>query len=401
MTTHADWDNKLILATQNVENWQYPADDAVEGGKEPALAVRKMVLQPLLSRLNADVLSLQEVHAQGGDISALNELIKGTRYQNYHMAHTVQTGKKKGVPLPMRNLVVLSKHEIVEVKQYHGDLIVPPMYRMITAIPAQKEATVVKWERPTLHTKIRLPNGKILHNIVIHPKSKLPAAIPGQMENRFTWKTIQAAVEGAAYSALQRLAQAMEVRALVDLIFAEDPLALIAVVGDYNCDIDELPAKVIQGDVTETENPAHVPFQLFPCENSVSADRRWTHLHHGVKSMLDHVMASMMLHSCHTQTFIHNETVIDESRAFSSDVKHPRPDHGGMRVEFNFDHASTDSGVTFSAPAVIVPQEKATGKKPARKTAAKRTTATKPAKKSVAKPSAKKPAARKRTTASK
>lgn len=394
MTTHTNDDGKLVVATWNIENWTPPTDEAVAEGKEPTLEYRIMLMRPMLRRLGADILALQEVHAQKGDLSALRDLLKGTQYADYDMAFTGKSRKDK-TPLPFRNLVVLSRFGFTKVTQYHNDLLAPPNYRMITAEPAQKEAKGLKWERPILHTQTKLPNGKILHLINIHLKSKLPTAIPGQMINRWTWKSNQACAEGTVVSSLQRVGQAFEVRCLIDSIFAEDPHAWIMVVGDYNCDADEVPATVIRGPVTETGNPALVPFELIPCENSVSDDRRFTIRHMGHGNMFDHVMASPMLHACHTQTFIHNETLQDESAAFANDMKFPRPDHAGVRVEFNLHHACEGDCVVKVEPPKVK-----TAKKPTRR----KTTATKKAAPKVKKATVKKTAAtktRKRTGSTK
>lgn len=69
-----------------------------------------------LSRVRADVLCLQEVHGQEHDgqprdVSALEELLEGTEYEGFHMAHTLTTNNEA---YDIRNLVVVSRFPITE-----------------------------------------------------------------------------------------------------------------------------------------------------------------------------------------------------------------------------------------------------------------------------------------------
>lgn len=76
----------LTIATFNLENWDEAPDEA------PSLKRRIELIRPQLLRLQADVLCLQEVNAQGEasnrKLSALEELLSGTPYADYHRAVT-------------------------------------------------------------------------------------------------------------------------------------------------------------------------------------------------------------------------------------------------------------------------------------------------------------------------
>ena len=79
------------IATFNLENLDADPDGATAGSKGPSLATRIKVMRPQLRRLRADILCLQEVHAQdtaGGErrLDALQELISGTPYAGFHLA---------------------------------------------------------------------------------------------------------------------------------------------------------------------------------------------------------------------------------------------------------------------------------------------------------------------------
>lgn len=77
------------IATFNLEN--------LDDEDEIQFEERKKVLQPMMERINADLLLLQEVNK----LQALDKLIEGTIYQNYHEEHTLT---KSGVPMVLETL---------------------------------------------------------------------------------------------------------------------------------------------------------------------------------------------------------------------------------------------------------------------------------------------------------
>ncbi len=102
---------KLRIATFNLEN----LDDKPR--QTPTLEERIAVMRPQLVRLNADILCLQEVNGQEKTgqprrLLALERLVEGTPYVEYH---TVSTMTADGTQVyDERNLVILSRYEIVE-----------------------------------------------------------------------------------------------------------------------------------------------------------------------------------------------------------------------------------------------------------------------------------------------
>jgi len=170
----------MRIATYNMEN----LDD--KANLNPSLNARIPVLRTVLNRLQADVLCLQEVHGQelpdhtsnnpSRDLSALDAVIEGTSYQQFHRANTVTTDN---VPYNVRNLVVLSRHPILDTQQYRNDHIPELQYRKVTAHPAEPEAKDLGWERPILHVTIDHPQLGELHVINLHLKSRLSSNIPG------------------------------------------------------------------------------------------------------------------------------------------------------------------------------------------------------------------------------
>jgi hypothetical protein len=61
----------------------------------------------------------------------------------------------------------------------------PPPYRLTT----DAAAVEIGVERPILYLQLHLGNGRRLHAVIVHLKSKVPADIPGQKIDSFTWRT--------------------------------------------------------------------------------------------------------------------------------------------------------------------------------------------------------------------
>ncbi len=322
---------KLRIATFNLEN----LDD--KPGQKPTLDERIAVMRPQLIRLNADILCLQEVNGQEEPgqprrALALKKLLEGTAYAKYHQVTTTTEGAKQ--IFDERNLVILSRFEIIEHDQYKHKFASAPVYRMVTANPPETEAKEVSWERPILHAKIKLPDNQVLNVINVHLKSKLPVPIAGQKVNNFTWKTPSGWAEGFFLASIKRVGQALETRILIDQLFDANEDALIVVCGDFNAESDEVPLEAIRGDVENTCNDKLVKRVMVPCERTIPEPSRFSLFHNGKGKMLDHVLVSRMLLTHYRGSEIHNELLHDESLGFATDKLYPESDHAPVIAQF-------------------------------------------------------------------
>jgi len=324
----------LRIATFNLEN----LDD--KPGLKPSLAERIAVLQPQIARLRADILCLQEVNGQEQpgqprQLLALDKLLQGTACAGYHRAHTVTAENQ---PYDERNLVILSRFPIIDKQQIRNSLSEKPLYRPITAHPPENAAKELGWERPLLKVTIDLGNAGKLHLINLHLKSKIPSDISGQKVDQYTWRSVAGWAEGYFISSMKRVGQALEARILVDSIFdaaeAAGERPFIAVCGDFNADIDDVPVHAIRGQVEDTGNPSLLGRIMVPCELSVPEPARYSLLHLGKGNMLDHLLVSRPLLEFYRGTEIHNELLPDESGAFRTDAQFPESDHAPVVGEF-------------------------------------------------------------------
>lgn len=323
---------RLRIATFNVES----LDDRPD--LEPPLSERIAVLRPQLLRLDADILCLQEVNAQrpagGGPrrLLALDRLLATTPYAGFHRAAAGKAGG--GALADVHNLVLLSRHAIAEVSEPRHQIVPPLDYRPLTAIPPAQHSAPVEWDRPLLVARVTLPGDRTLHLINLHLRAPLAAPIPGQKEDAFTWKSVAGWAEGFYLATLKRSGQALEARLLVERIFDREPDALVAVVGDFNAEERETPLRIVRGDVEDTGNGLLARRSLVPLARSLPETQRFSVVHQGRRSLLDHVLVSRGLLALYRHVEVHNETLTDEMLAFAA-VRHGTESlHAPLVAEF-------------------------------------------------------------------
>lgn len=319
------------LATFNLEN----LDDGPEA--DPPFDARLAILRPQLQRLRADVLCLQEVNAQKPSpkaprvATALDRLVEGTPYAEFERVSTV--GPAGEGPADRHNLVILSRFAVESHSQIRHDLVSPPAHRQASG-GGGGDAKPVEWDRPALHTVLRLPSGEPLHVINLHLRAPLAAFIEGQKAGPFAWKSVGGWAEGYFLASMKRAGQALEVRLLVERLFDADPSALIAVCGDFNAEENEVPVRILQGREEDTGNGALADRTLILTEHSLAPELRFSVVHHGRRQMLDHVMVSRALSAWYRETEIHNEDLGDEVVAYREVEHSPDSYHAPLVASF-------------------------------------------------------------------
>ncbi len=287
---------RLRLATLNLE------DFGDRGARSQPLPARIAVLRPLLQRVAADILCLQEVNAQRGPghdqpgghherrFEALDTLLEGTPYRDY--ARAFAGGFGAAGPADVHNLVTLSRLPIAESRAVRHDHAAPPSWRPATAEPPYAGPLRVEWDRPILHTVHRLADGTMLHVLNLHLRAPLAATIPGQKLDAFRWKSASGWAEGFYLAAMKRLGQAVEARLLVDRLFDADLAARIAVCGDFNAELTETPLRAVRADPADTGSAGLGARALVPLETLAPEGTRYSVLHAGRPVLLDHILAS-------------------------------------------------------------------------------------------------------------
>lgn len=320
----------MRLATFNIENLDLPPRS------DASLAARAGVLRPLLQRLEADILCLQEVNAQHVHGSkerrlvALDQLLVGTRYEAYTRA--VSSGHHKQGPADVHNLVTLSRHPITRQREVLHDYVAPPSHTMVSGSAPGSQP--VRFERPLLMTEIGLPGGDTLVVVNVHLRAPLASAISGEKQGPFAWRSVGGWAEGYYLSALKRSAQALELRLLVDELLSAAPAARIAVAGDFNAEDHEVPIKLCVAANEDTGNSELARRSLVVLDRALAEDRRWSVLHHGRPQMLDHVLASRSLYGHFRGCEIYNEALEDEAVGHARSVRSAGSYHAPLVAAF-------------------------------------------------------------------
>lgn len=322
---------ELRVATFNLENF-----DETPAGARPSLADRILLMRPQVQRLRADIACFQEVHGQERpgrprELLALRELLAGT---NLAGAELVSTKPKDDGVYNERNLVVATHLPVLSRQQLRNELVAAPTYRRLTANPPDQFPVEIGVERPILHVRLTVA-GRPFHVINVHLKSKIPTDIPGQTVDAYTWRSADSWAEGSFLSSMKRMAQALEVRRLVDQILDDDEDARIVVAGDFNAAPDEVPVLAIRGQVEDTGNGALARRVLVPIESTIPESSRYTLFHHGRGEMLDHMLVTRNLLAHFRGSEIHNELLHDESQSFATDLKFPESDHAPVVATFD------------------------------------------------------------------
>lgn len=338
---------QIRMATFNVENLHTPIEesaDSTDAEDRPTLDERIDVMRPQLRRIDADILCLQEVHAQEpGDgqreLLALDRLVEDTQYADYNRARTETSD---GDPYDKRNLVVLSRFpvgETIEIEQEIGEGAPEPKYRPVTPESPPEQAEPIRWERPILHVKLEVGD-ELLHVLNVHLKSKIPTDIESQQDDDdpYRWLSAAAWAEGSFISTMKRVGQALQLRQTIDGIFDDyddqDRDPMIAACGDFNAGLGSVPLKAIEGPRAEIDNPALAGRVLVPAGQSIPKSARYTLLHHGKGEFIDHILLSRALLEYYDTAEIHNEILADESLPFRSDRLFPESDHAPLIAEF-------------------------------------------------------------------
>lgn len=322
---------RLRLATFNLENL------GARRRGDPGARERVAALRPLLERLEADILCLQEVNAQPDGngprrFTTLEALVEGTVYAGYARAHAGGAGAANSPPADIHNLVTLSRLPILEARAVRHELVAPPEWRPTTA-PADAPSRV-EWDRPLLHTVHAVPGGAPLQVVNLHLRAPLAANIPGQKLGAQSWRSAAAWAEGFYLAALKRVGQALEARLLVERLFDREPAARIALCGDFNAELAETPLRATLAAVEDTGNAALGGRALYPVEALVPADSRYSVRYGGRPALVDHLVVSVDLRRCFVRAEILNEGLQDETEAPTPGAAIPGSYHAPIVAEF-------------------------------------------------------------------
>lgn len=276
----------LRIATFNVKDFFLPRSDA-----ERSVAVGKFAnITANLRRANADVVALQEV----GEEQQVERLVNALPELNYG-APVVGTPDKRGI-----RCVILSRLPVVW-SQVHtrGSLPFPHFIEgdidpFVDRIPLR---------RGIVHVRVESPDLGEVDVMTAHFKSNLPLPKRTLDGKEIPDTTAHARAESALRSLVQRAAEAVFVRGLVDDVLRASPDHAICVLGDLNDHAESLPVRIVRG----VGEPAKDT--LRSCAELLPPELRYSCFHGDEKTLIDHILASERLFAAAKKLEIYNEAL--------------------------------------------------------------------------------------------
>jgi endonuclease/exonuclease/phosphatase family metal-dependent hydrolase len=276
----------LRIATFNVKDFFLPRSDA-----ERSVAIGKFRnIAMNLRRANADVVALQEI----GDEQQLERLVKELSDLGYG-APVVGTPDKRGI-----RVAILSRLPILWSQVHtHKTL---PFPRFVENDP-EPFADRIPLRRGIVHVRVESRDLGEVDVITTHFKSNLPVLRRTVDGREIEDTSPRERAESALRSLIQRAAEAIYLRGLVDDVFRALPDHAVCVLGDLNDGIDSLPVRILRG-LGEPSKDA-----LASCAELIAPEQRYSCFHGNTKTQIDHSLVSDRLFRAAKSFEIYNEAL--------------------------------------------------------------------------------------------
>lgn len=305
----------LSLATFNLKDFFEPLAEEPQDLFEERLSV----LGSLVARADADVIAFQEV----GSAEALVRLFAKVGHAGY-LHPFVGSADRRGI----RNAVV--SRIAVERAEVHVATELPfPTFAAGDAPPYPGRLPL---RRGIVEIRIEPPGFGAVHVFGCHLKSRRAVPLADDAGYPVAAATIRERGEAELRSLVQRAAEALYVRRLVDERLAADADAQIAILGDLNDQPDSLPVRIIRG--VAGGAAANGQGVLYGCEELVDASRRFSVLHGGLRQQIDHVLVSERLRAKAVAAEFLNESLREHVSFADDGPKTVDSDHAPFVVRF-------------------------------------------------------------------
>lgn len=278
----------LSVATFNLKDFFAPRRDAERAVVEAKVAN----VAANLRRASADVVALQEV----GTPALVERLVTTELADLGYGAPLFGAEDRRGI----RN-AILSRLPILWSQVHTAAAL--PFPRFFEDDPDPFPGRI-PLRRGIVHA--RVDAGGALGEVDVltaHFKSNLPAPLRRADGTEVASTTLREHGESAMRSLVQRAAEALYVRGLVDEVLTRLPDHAICVMGDLNDTVDSLPVRLLRGIDPMSR------FVLRAVADDVPLDRRFSCYHGGGASLIDHVLLSERLHRAKREVAIFNEAL--------------------------------------------------------------------------------------------
>lgn len=277
----------LRIATFNLKDFFLPRTES-----EKAVVEAKVTnVARELGRARADIVALQEV----GSPELVDRLVTRELAELGYGPPVVGTEDRRGI----RN-VILSRVPVLWSQVHTAKSL--PFPRFVEGDPEPFQGRI-PLRRGVVHVRVDAPGVGEVDVLTAHFKSNLPSALK-DAEGREHWDdTPRGRGEAAVRSLVARAAEALYVRGLVDDVFRALPDHAVCVLGDLNDTLDSMPVRILRG-VGELSSG-----QLRSAADRVPEERRFSCIHAGGPSQIDHILVSERLYRSVHAFEIQNEAL--------------------------------------------------------------------------------------------
>jgi endonuclease/exonuclease/phosphatase family metal-dependent hydrolase len=256
----------LSLATYNVKNLLQPRTEA----DRARLPAKLDALATALRRLNADVVALQEI----GPPELAQELVARLSDLGY-ADPTLGTADARGI-----RCALLARPPLLDVTVHAADALSFPIFR---AGDPEPFGARIPLRRGIVHATVDAGDLGAVHVLVAHFKSRLPVPLRDEAGAEIADESALGHAEGLVRSLVWRAAESLHVRRLVDAIVRAQPTAHVAVAGDLN----DTPESPVSSALRSAGAGA-----LFDCATGIPEAARFSVLHDGRGTQIDHVLVT-------------------------------------------------------------------------------------------------------------
>jgi endonuclease/exonuclease/phosphatase family metal-dependent hydrolase len=302
----------LRVATFNLKDFFAPRAETEHAVVEAKVAnVAKE-----LRRANADVVALQEV----GSTELLDRLLGKELGDLGYEPPVVGTEDKRGI----RN--VIASRLPVQWSQVHAPRTLP-FPRFLDGDP-DPFASRIPLRRGVVHVRVEAGALGEVDVVTAHFKSNLGVPLRDGDGNDIEDPSPRARGEAAVRSLVQRAAEALFVRGIVDDIVKTKPDHAVIVLGDLNDGPDSLPVRIVRGIGEPSSGFLRATSELVP------QDRRFSSLHGGAPCLIDHVLVSERLFRAVREAAYYNESLRYHGPHSENEGLTPDSDHALALVAF-------------------------------------------------------------------